>query len=371
MVALSLAERLRHSGHEMTSRQRRNSVRTCGKALAAISLMWLWTMGSTGCGGSAVTDLGPLGGYSGYDINELGHAVGNTQNADSRRRAFVYDGDVLTDLGPADAVFSEAYGINDQGQVVGRVRHESNSPIVAFLCDPSEGMQDLGTLGGDYSIAVGINNSGQVVGWSDLAEDDEEDCEPDNILCGASHAFLWEDGTMTDLGTLGGSTSRAHAINEAGQIVGWAETEEGSMRAVLWQSGTVTDLGIGGLARGINDSGEIVGTFYSEGKGHAFLYREGEVTNLGISGWFETGAYGINNRGQVVGYYTPSIVTNTRAFLWEDGEFVDVDTLSSPLFGWQFYDARDINDTGQIVGTGSRPFGAGASAFILTLPPKE
>ena len=143
------------------------------------------------------------------------------------------------------------------------------------------------------------------------------------------------------------------------------------MHAVLWQSGTVTDLGIGGLARGINDSGEIVGTFYSEGKGHAFLYREGEVTNLGISGWFETGAYGINNRGQVVGYYTPSIVTNTRAFLWEDGELVDVDTLSSPLFGWQFYDARDINDTGQIVGTGSRPFGAGVSAFILTLSPEE
>ena len=53
------------------------------------------------------------------------------------------------------------------------------------------------------------------------------------------------------------------------------------------------------------------------------------------------------------------------------GEFVDLDTLSSPLFGWQFYDTQDINDKGQIVGTGSRLFSAGVSAFILTLPPEE
>jgi probable HAF family extracellular repeat protein len=83
-------------------------------------------------------------------------------------------------------------------------------------------MTDLGTLpGGSYSFANGINDKGQVVGYSDTQTGD-------------THAFLWQNGTMIDLGTLGGSSSRAYGINDKGQIVGESDTQNGASHATLW-----------------------------------------------------------------------------------------------------------------------------------------
>lgn len=88
-------------------------------------------------------------------------------------------------------------------------------------------MRGLGTLpGGDTSSAADINDRGQVVGNSETVAGED-----------IRHAFLWEDGEMTDLRTLpGGGTSIATAINDRGQIVGSSETasEGGYYHAVLW-----------------------------------------------------------------------------------------------------------------------------------------
>jgi len=92
---------------------------------------------------------------------------------------------------------------------------------------------DLGTLGGSTSSANALNDSGMVVGDSMLAHDAD------------SHAFLWTPaGGMVDLGTLGGTFSSAVALNKNGQIVGYSTTREGGYHAFSWtQAGGMVDLG--------------------------------------------------------------------------------------------------------------------------------
>src|SRR4051812_32226199 len=90
---------------------------------------------------------------------------------------------------------------------------------------------DLGTLGGPTSAAVAVNASGAVTGDSDTAS-------------GAVHAFRWVGGTMQDLGTLGGRDSHAVAMNTDGEVAGYAQTSSGQWRAVLWPAkGKVKNLG--------------------------------------------------------------------------------------------------------------------------------
>src|SRR2546427_12787642 len=138
-------------------------------------------------------------------------------------------------------------------------------------------MTDVGNLGGNCeSVASGINGPGQVGGVSLTAS------------C-AAHAFLWQNGTMADLGTLGGTFSLANDINDRGQVVGESNTSSGAYRAFLWQNGTMTDLGTlpGGTASsasGINDLGQIVGASLNESTAplvvHAVLCQTSTLTGL-------------------------------------------------------------------------------------------
>jgi probable HAF family extracellular repeat protein len=126
---------------------------------------------------------------------------------------------------------------------------------------------DLGTLGGIFSIAKGINDHGRIVGSSTLASGEE-------------HAFLLRDGTMTDLGTLGGTYSLANQINNHGQAVGLSRIASGELHAFLWEEGAMTDLnnlipaGSGWIlveATAINKAGQIAGKGTINGQTRAFL----------------------------------------------------------------------------------------------------
>lgn len=201
--------------------------------------------------------------------------------------------------------------------------------------------------------ATSINNSGKIVGVFDTGEA--------SSWGDISHAFLWQDGVMTDLGALPGDTnSRAMAINDQGQIVGESiKANNSNARAFIYSGDTMTGLGAFGgsedFARAISNSGQIAGTMYN-GAYHAFAWQNGQVTWLGALGgsYRSCFAYDINNSGQIVGRST-TYGSSDHAFLWHDGQMGDLGTLG-PASEWS--KAYGINDLGQVVGE------SGGKAFL-------
>jgi probable HAF family extracellular repeat protein len=231
--------------------------------------------------------LGTLGGPASFAvaINQRGQVVGASRTASFQLHAFLWEDDVMTDLGalPGDTA-SVARAINKRGQVVGNsaplplgffgdcpTTPRQVEPWHAALWD-SGVITDLGTFGGIFSIAKGINDHGTIVGSSTLASGEE-------------HAFLLRDGTMNDLGKLGGTYSLSNQINNHGQVVGLSRIASGELHAFLWEDGVMTDLnnlipaGSGWIlveATAINEAGQIAGVGSINGQTHAFLLTPNE-----------------------------------------------------------------------------------------------
>ncbi len=253
---------------------------------------------------------------------------------------------------------SIGYGVNDSGMVVGNSGQTStygqaSGATHAFLYDGT--MHDLGTLGGSYSGAAGINSSGQVVGWASNGTN--------------TRAFLY-DGTMHDLGTLGGALSYARTISDSGEVVGASSTADGMMHGFVYD-GIMHDLGtLVGYAHSwaydINSSGVIVG-FVGQLAGEArqaFVY-DGMMHGLGtLSDYMFSGALGINDDGLIVGYAS-TITGATCAFLYDGQSMLDLNALISPGSGWRLATADAINNNGQILCHGYDSVG-GLHPLLLT-----
>lgn len=196
---------------------------------------------------------------------------------------------------------------------------------------------NLGTLdrtnggGGGGSRAVAVNSRGQVVGSSRTGVGEPQPW-------GVRHAFLWENGVMTDLGSLG-ELSEATAINDLGQVVGRYVTSAFQERAFIWQNGVMQDLGVVNGAYAINHNGQVM-TWRG-------LWQDGVLRDLGTLGGVGTRARGLSSDGRVVGE-SQTVTGELHAFLWTDGVMQDLGTL-----GGNSSAAYAISETGDVTGESS------------------
>jgi probable HAF family extracellular repeat protein len=270
------------------------------------------------------------------DINDQGQIVGRILVEGNGQRPFVYDHGQLTILD----LIGSAEAINNQGQIVGN-DWANNRPFMY-----GQGVITYLDVGQYTSEAWDINDSGQIVGGYFT--------EPPDGTIANRHGFLWDGGGVTDLGTLGGigspNSSQAVAINSSAQIVGTYSDDAGHDRPFLYDDGVMHDLGtLGGrvaIASDINDQGQIVGdsaihcTPLQCDTASAFIFQDGTMQALAELG--NGIPYGINDQGQIVGMLVVS--GNVRPFLYEQGTVTELATIR----GNGVPDA--INAHGQIVG---------------------
>jgi probable HAF family extracellular repeat protein len=315
-----------------------------------------------------VTDLGTLGGSFGQanSVNVYARVAGvATTTNDAAAHAFTWSKKKgMLDLGTLPGGFnSTAQGINGFGEVVGSSDFDDpvNGLVTRAFLYTNGQMQDLGTIGGSAANANGINPEGQVVGASFVTGDT------------ADHAVLWDGGQPTDLGTLGGTNSQAFAINSEGeQIVGSSDTVTGATDAVLWDSEDgLLDLGtLGGLsaqANAINDSGTVVGFSSLSGElvTDAFVYSNEKMLDIGGLGGSFASATGVNDRGNVVGFSNTTGDADVHAFIWrQKGGMQDLNNLIPAGSGWDLNTASAISATGRIVGSGT--INGQQHGFLLT-----
>ena len=280
-------------------------------------------------GGALTTVSEPIPGRPPYlDVFVFGNGTAS--------HAFWWHEGKMHDLETLGGLDSMAFFINDCGEIAGASDVDSNSnanqveapggPTVhPFLYEHGK-MRDLiadappTLFGGTYGIVSSLNNQGQVTGVMNMADD------------ATWHSFFWHNGKIKDLGTLGGAFTTAHWMNDDGVIVGRSSVTQTCdscnpnqppqySHAFVWKDETITDLGLPdgaqcATAKHINENGEIVGQTFlgvtsvnfdlcNAGANGAFIWKKGAIADLQTllvpgSGIILNDSFNINDRGEIL-----------------------------------------------------------------------
>jgi probable HAF family extracellular repeat protein len=355
-----------------------------------------------------ITDLGPAGtpfSLASY-VNDNGFVAGVSTLPGGAQHATLWyqgiEGDIhTTGFGGPN---SFAGVVNVFGEAVVQAETSAKDPNNENFCGYGDGLQclaylwqngvitQLPTLGGVNASFGGINSRGEASGYAETATRDPK-C-PSGIAANGIGPLMFDykpviwgpgKGEIHPLALLPGDTvGIAMWINDNGQAVGFSATcgnslippVAGGAHAVLWDNGTVTDLGnLGGTsnaavlgvannALAINNSGQIAGVSALPGNttGHPFLWTwETGMKDLGVvAGDLGGAGLAINNRGEVVGVSYGAggpMGMNAKAAIWRNGTAADLNTLMSADAPLYLLNASSINDRGQITGLGISSMG--------------
>ena len=284
----------------------------------------------------SVVDLTPGTMGRAEAISQNGTVVG-CYTVDNMPRAFVYANGQRRDLQTPEGSSSCASAVNNAGLIAGTIDGE----ITVW---ESGNSHRLGVKGN----AAAMNEAGVIVGSINV--------DPPNVTgTAASRAFMYANGTFTDLGSINGAVNNwANAINNRNQVVG-----SSGGKAFIYENGAMRELsatGFAASARGINDRGEVVGGG-SFGHGPEPFFYDGTLRPIG--GWSYASAVGLNNVGQVLGSGE-----GIYGYLIEGDQTVVLDKLMGAP--WHHSEPAAINDRGWIVGQGGSP---DFHAFLMM--PKE
>ena len=323
-----------------------------------------------------ITPLDHLGGATesrAMGINNLGQIVGFTVDAAGDSHAATWQssgsGNLLPVLSQANPI-SEAYRINNAGQIVGKARTDGNASHAAYWS--GGGVTDIGVIGGLTSFANDINEAGVVAGSSDATR--------------GSVAFTWTPaGGFVNYGNFNTADAQQRAgfngINDTGGLVGTAYRLFSPFKAIKATAGNLSVTEISppgqfstGMALAVNDAGTIVG-YQNPGSGgaHAAIFDgNGGFQDLGALGLTDSQASDINQAGLIVGHAFGDDGTGNflaKSFVYDNGTATDLLTLVAPGSGWtELFQANGVNDLGQIVGAGV--FNGEIRGYVMTPVPE-